>query len=388
MAALAEIYLDNLSDETAKGKRARAAAGLPNGNLPYGYLLSKQADVAHANNKATALVVPEEAEAVRLAFEWYATGHIGEAAIARRLNERGYRMRSKRLPATGLFTRDTVRCMLHNRFYAGWVHQPDDEATSWQARAASGRYALGLHQPIITQEDYNRSQSARVERSGGPEGKRRGTAPKRYRAAYLASGILRCKQCGQRMHGQMAGTGRAGYFCTWGYRGGTCAAKRKSIEAAVIDTSLGAAVAGLTLPDQWRAAALAESAHDAAREARRLDERAVLERKLTRLKELVIEGDISKDEYRAEKARVEAEITQVAPSAEHVDRERAAALMIDLRRLWQGATTEERRDLAGQAFEAVYLDLDTRAGLHFVLKEDLKPMAPLLTGCTGVTDGA
>jgi hypothetical protein len=34
---MAEHYRKNLAGETAKGKRARVAAGLPNGDPPYGY---------------------------------------------------------------------------------------------------------------------------------------------------------------------------------------------------------------------------------------------------------------------------------------------------------------------------------------------------------------
>jgi len=37
LAAFAEWYLDNLSAETKKGKRARAEKGLWNGNPPFGY---------------------------------------------------------------------------------------------------------------------------------------------------------------------------------------------------------------------------------------------------------------------------------------------------------------------------------------------------------------
>lgn len=37
LGMLAEIYIDNLRQETRKGKRARAGKGLWNGNVPFGY---------------------------------------------------------------------------------------------------------------------------------------------------------------------------------------------------------------------------------------------------------------------------------------------------------------------------------------------------------------
>jgi site-specific DNA recombinase len=390
MAALAEIYLDNLSEEVSKGKRARAAAGLPNGDLPYGYVVSRAAESRGANNRAVAEIVPEEAAAVHQAFEWYATGQIGEAAIAHRLNDHGYRMRSKRQRTGGVFTRDTVRSMLHNPFYAGWVLQPSEEPRSWAERALSAARERGMHQPIIAQELYDRVQRVRTERWGThPTGKgHRAAAPKRFHAPYLAAGLVRCRHCGQRLHGQRSGAGKPSYFCTWAHRGGSCTTKRKSARAAWVDEVLGAAVGGLALPDDWRQRVLAGVETGEAVARQRESERTALERKLERLKTLLIDGDLPQREYRAERARVEQELACIAPPAAGTDHERAAALVADLGRLWEEANTEQRRELAGRAFEAVYLGLDNPGGgLQCVLREPLLPLRSLMSGCRRVIDG-
>ena len=91
LAALAESYLDNLSEETSKGKRARAQAGLPNGDVPYGYRNPDEGTErsgAGVNNAAVPVVVPEEAEAVHLAFEWTLRGSTVTPAWPRRSTTR------------------------------------------------------------------------------------------------------------------------------------------------------------------------------------------------------------------------------------------------------------------------------------------------------------
>ena len=55
-----EWYSVNLSQEVAKGRRHRAEQGLWNGDLPFGYTKGPAGD---------AVIVPEEAEVVKQAFE-------------------------------------------------------------------------------------------------------------------------------------------------------------------------------------------------------------------------------------------------------------------------------------------------------------------------------
>ena len=128
---MAQYYRRNLAGETAKGKRARVAAGLVNGDPPYGYHRAMPADlpavVGDADALQTALrlhpyvVVPERAEAVTLAFEWYATGEYSDAEIAAALNGAGYRMVSKRQPDGGPFQKDTMTAILQDPYYVGKV---------------------------------------------------------------------------------------------------------------------------------------------------------------------------------------------------------------------------------------------------------------------------
>ncbi len=391
MAALAEIYLDNLSEETAKGKRARAAAGLPNGDLPFGYLLSKVADVPHANNKAVALVVPEEAAAVKAAFELCASGQWGDAQIARMLNDRGYQMRSKRQGDAGRFNKDSMRHLLTNRFYTGLVVQPLAEGGNWAVRLREGQWVRGLHEAIIDPDFFEHVQVVRRSRAGVNErgAGRRGPVTTSPHAPCLARGIARCRVCGHRLCGQAAKNRKAHYRCNVANRGGSCAAVKKSVDAALVDTALGEAISALHLPEDWRRQAELDLTRRVDRAAVLAAERAAIDRKLARLKGLVIDGVLDATEYRTERARLEDERASLATESERGDVEKATTFLANLQAMWQRATTEERREIATDAVEALYCDLDEPTRMIVHLKEDLWPILPEEGLCIQrVTDGA
>jgi DNA invertase Pin-like site-specific DNA recombinase len=389
MAALAEIFLDNLAEEVSKGKRARAAAGLPNGDLPYGYCMPP----LHSSNpmaRRVPQILAEEAAAVRLAYELYATGQYGDAKIAHALNDRGYRIRSKRHPDGWRFTKDTVSAMLMNCFYAGWVVQPTDEATTWANRSKVAPRVRGQHQPIISQELYDQVQVVRARRAPKePSGVgRRGGARRQRHAAYIAAGLVRCHICGMRLRAQGGARRRPHYRCSWHERGGECATRRKSVDAAYIDGILGSTIADLRLRPEWRQEVLDALDANAEDAARLMSERTAILRRMERIKALLIDGDLTQQEYRSEKMRLDAELARLAPPPERVNAEQAAALLDNLAAVWEQARDEERKALAAQVIDAVYCDPDRPGDVFIVLAEGLHPVWEALPRCTTwVTDG-
>ncbi len=146
LGTLAEIYIDRLSAETAKGKHQRAREGLWNGSIPLGYCSGKCAKCTDPNGPNYCphhggpdqgdgkILVPHpiEREAVRLAFEWYVTGKFSDGDIAEKLNAACHRLSDGReLPlrpkseagrnGPGIFTKDTLREVLVRVFYTGMV---------------------------------------------------------------------------------------------------------------------------------------------------------------------------------------------------------------------------------------------------------------------------
>lgn len=94
LAAFAEWYLDNLSAETTRGKRERAAQGRTNGRPPLGY------------ESADGLLVPgARAGDVRAAFERYAAGEWTDRDVAEHLG----------------VAVDTAAAIIRNPVYCGMV---------------------------------------------------------------------------------------------------------------------------------------------------------------------------------------------------------------------------------------------------------------------------
>src|SRR5437588_2702894 len=102
LAAFAAYFSDMLAKHTSKGKGERAAQGLLNGDVPFGY--------RHAGTNLPAEKDPTENPGLRLMGELRIQGMEAEN-IADTLNAAGYRTGSKRF-GQRLFTKDTVTAIL------------------------------------------------------------------------------------------------------------------------------------------------------------------------------------------------------------------------------------------------------------------------------------
>ena len=122
MASLAQLEGQIAAERMSKGRRRKAAGGgYVGGWLPYGYACVDGAVV----------VVPEEAEAVRLIFELRAAG-VGYQDIAWRLIRDGIPTR-----LGGTWRVSTLRRIVGNPFYTG-------------QREVDGEAVTGQHEPIVS----------------------------------------------------------------------------------------------------------------------------------------------------------------------------------------------------------------------------------------------
>src|SRR5262249_33829251 len=137
LAAFAQYYSDNLSWETRKGKQERKEQGLYNGLLPFG--LKKNAD-------GQAVPDPETYPGLLLAMQTAAQGKT-DRDVADALNAAGYRTTGNR--GRNLFTKDTIRPILTNRFYLGEL--PDGH----------GGWMPGAHAAVLDDDLFAQVQAAR-----------------------------------------------------------------------------------------------------------------------------------------------------------------------------------------------------------------------------------
>ncbi|HPH95530.1 MAG TPA: recombinase family protein [Anaerolineaceae bacterium] len=222
LGMLAEIYIDNLRQETRKGKHQRARTGLSNSGVPpFGYCKGLCSQCTDPNGPGycpeygsqnrgdgkTMVAHPIESEAVRLAFQWYSSGDQSDRMITDRLNQTPYvcangqviPFRTKGRAGfnpPGPINRDLVREILNRQTYTGKVIYQGRDDNGRHIRAKTIEVYAGRHPSLISQDLFEEVQCIRKLLQSSAlicHG-----APARI---YPLTGILRCGYCGGHMRG-------------------------------------------------------------------------------------------------------------------------------------------------------------------------------------------
>lgn len=321
LAVFAQWYLDNLSEETKKGKKQRALKGLYNGRLPFGYRPSES---------GIAEVVPEEAELVRKAFEAYASGTQSDREVAEMMNAFDLPTRTHRA-----WSKDSVRDFLQNEFYLGYVKYLGD-------------LLPGQHEALISQELFDRCQEMRAKRN---------LAPRRYASSfkvYTLAGLLRCQHCGETLRAQSSREYRY-YRDMSKTRGLDCPDSGLPVKAELVEEQIGVVLRQLRLPEDWQVQ-IQKAVLSGDERQKMLQRRAALESKLRRLGLGFVDGAVPEKQYTQERDAIQRELaTLVIPEdAAIID---AGLYLETLRDLWDEATLEEQKEICNTMLEAVYYDL-------------------------------
>lgn len=198
----AEIYLDNLREETLKGLTKKAQKGGRHmSRPPLGYTFDKDLNL---------VVVEEEAKLVQEVFRLYLSG-MGRNKIANHMNE------YSRMKEGGRWAPKEIKTILLNHRYIGLNHF---KPAHWEE--SKRILHKGDHEAIISQEDFEHAQKIFKRRSTGEMSKNS------YLYAY--SGILQCGKCGSNFNGNSTkkrladGTYKTykGYRCHNNYLYKTC----------------------------------------------------------------------------------------------------------------------------------------------------------------------
>ena len=318
LGTLAEIYLDRLRAETSKGLRQRARKGLHNGSVPFGYckgLCSRCTDlngpgycplVGRADRGDGEVLLPHPLESVglRRIFRLSALCRFSDRDIADYLNQtpvrfggRDYILRPKRPPhhvrryGPPVFGKDAIREILQRPFYTGVVpYYGTDEQGRKRKRGNPVALYPGRHPPLIPQALFERAQEVRRDRRFLPPANP--DAPHAF--IYPLSGLLFCGECGARMRGSCNRQRTRYYRCSARIQQRQ-ACRQPAVPADRLEEQVAALLSALSLPSDWRdRIARRPRLDDDARAARRQG----LRRKLERLQELYLEGEIDRDRYR------------------------------------------------------------------------------------------
>ncbi len=163
--------------------------------------------------------------------------------------------------------------------------------------------------------------------------------------------------------------------------------------AHIIEDQIGALLAAFAVPAATQDRLLNLWRHYQSRDVSMATTRIRLQRKLRRLKELYLEGDLTKKEFQDQKANVTDELAALPleGNPDNDDGARLASYLSDVSRAWLVATPEERNKLARQLFLCVVVKNKTAVAV--IPRPDVRPFFSLVAvkldkkECTGGSDG-
>lgn len=232
LGMMAETYIHQTSERTREAKAHRARSGLPNGYLPLGYCngLCSTCNDAHGKGICPLVGMEDRTEsqrgriavphpvtrfAIPWMFELFQKG-FSYREIANWLNSHDFtlpdgnsiRFRTKGQTLSnpmGLFSRDSIRAIVENPFFAGLVaryERPDldmeDDPENPERKIKQGKkinsrriieLQQGKHQALISMEDWKAAQHMRKMKGRTP------TSAENSKRIYPLTGVSRCWVC-------------------------------------------------------------------------------------------------------------------------------------------------------------------------------------------------
>lgn len=283
------------------------------GNCPFGYVVNEEKRLA---------IDPDAAAIVRDAFNYY------ESSISQRGTIRHIR------ETYGVNWCDaTFRRMLAERLYTG-VYD------------SRGRYNENFCEPIISKEQFEHVQVliGRNARSV-PSGK-----------VYIFTSVLKCAECNHNLVGYVTGPYYY-YRCNQHFQRGRCS-HNKSVRESYVEEWLFE-----HLGEELERCKLEWDVQAAERKKKtRSTDKAVLKRKLTKLKELYMDDLITIEEYKKDYQIYTAALQQIPdevpeetpPDFSAVER----MLQADFKSIYDSLTREEKRTLWRSAISEIRVDRD------------------------------
>ena len=343
-----EHYINNLSDEVKKGKHAMAKKGYFIGSkVPFGYRRWQSID--DGSDKRKLFIEEDKAKAVREIFEMYLTGRYSIADLAKYLNDQGFTNYRNRP-----FCEDTVRSMLENITYCGYVvynNKATREVEIYQSD----------HQPIIPIELYNQMRAYRAQKADRYA--RQVSNGEKLKNHYLVQALVCCAECGHRLHVGDRPDGSYTYYEESKKSAIVCSMNGKSIVASKLDRIVEKFITDIVLPRNWiDSITKNSSAEDTVKQIH--EQIKAIQSKMKRREFTFIEGlgDMSTEEYKKQQTADRNEIIELKKKLPKGSPEMNAQItmtnsLIDLFRI---ATKAEQSDIVHYLFKNLYFDFSLR----------------------------
>ncbi len=202
---IARQELKSIKRRLRKGAEKTCEQGGHISEPPFGYRRT------YINKRPTLEICDEEAQIVRMIFDWYVNDRLGSHTIAKKLNQMGLKPRKGEK-----FSRTTVRFFLSNPTYTGkivWNRQRHirpkyigDKHKNISNPQEKWIVADGIHPAIIEQELFDKAQMIR----------RQNTRPPTFSGMLQNpfAGLIYCKNCGLPMQRQYSSSSGSRLLCT------------------------------------------------------------------------------------------------------------------------------------------------------------------------------
>lgn len=331
LGAVAEWYSNNLAKEVSKGLAEKAEQGRWVGPVSIGYQKTEIGD----------LVLSPDAPTIEQIYRLYVSGRYGYADIADELNAAGLRALDWRTGERRLFGRESIRTILKNHAYAGFV-------------TSGGKEFPGNHPVIISPEVWIQAQGIRQERTVKQGRVSVGVS----KETPLLSEIAYCKACGKRMWSHWSGgygDARRPYYVCSGRDHRTCEAPFS--RAIDVEAQALAELNRLTIPPSMTREILGAAEQLLSQEqATPMIDRSKIQEQLQRLGKVFQYGLMKESEFEQERARLQGMLVISQISRPVYDLHKALESFVNLSKLLDVAPQEEKRMLLRAVYSHLWIE--------------------------------
>lgn len=281
-----EWYSIDLSANVKRGMKEKASRGQHFTKPPFGY--------ARPDKGKPMVIVEDESLVIKYIFDEYESGN-GMYLIAKRLSDKGYRTKNGIV-----FSKVRIRQILVNPVYKGYLSWASDGETM---------IVKADHEPIISEAQFEAVQKRIAEAGRKYRYKVRDSA---YCSHWL-TGVIRCPECGTTFtHVKMESHGRANRFRCGRSSNASCKIRfsimAHEMESIVLSTLEAATPETVQFVKSTSTSTKIEN----------VSQKNIknLEKSLERVKRAFEEGIDTLEEYKANKARITAEISRLTQMQE------------------------------------------------------------------------
>jgi hypothetical protein len=242
-------------------------------------------------------------------------------------------------------------------------------------RSTPPQVSEGQHEPIISEELWQRAQAVRASRRATVK-----TIKKTVRLNLL-QGLVVCANCGRRLRIQTPKNCPTYYREESHLRGyHDCPYIGQSVRAELIDTQVAELIQSIHLPENWEPIIrqmLDEQHGRADPETERKEIRGMLRLMRDNFERGLYEGEEYQYWQKVSALKEKLTLLERIPEAAI---NRAARTLLDLRETWENSTKEERKDLVHIMIQEVGVDVEIKHVLWVKARPDYEPLFSILDG--------